>query len=201
MSELPSKGWLRGEDGHKRCWWCGQDAQYQAYHDEEWGQPVHDDRLLFEKLCLEGFQAGLSWITILRKREAFRDCFEGFEVARVARFTKRRVEKLLGDARIVRHRGKIEAAIHNAKLVPALCEDFGSLDAFFWSFKPARHRRPKDHADAIARTTSEEAKACSKLLKKRGFKFVGPTTMYAFQQSMGIVDDHVRGCEFSGSRF
>lgn len=200
MQEGAQKGWIRGADGRKRCWWCGEDAQYQDYHDTEWGVPVHDDRLLFEKLCLEGFQAGLAWITILRKREAFRECFEDFEITRVARFTKRRVEKLLGDARIVRHRGKIEAAIHNAKLVPALREEYGSLDEFFWSYQPAKHRRPKNHAEASARVTSDEAKACSKLLKKRGFKFVGPTTMYAFMQSMGIVNDHVVGCEFGGAR-
>ncbi|MCA8972850.1 MAG: DNA-3-methyladenine glycosylase I, partial [Planctomycetes bacterium] len=163
-------------------------------HDDEWGKPVHDDQRLFEKLCLEGFQAGLSWITILRKRDAFRRAFDDFEIERVARFGEKRVLKLLADASIVRHRGKIEATIGNAARALDLIREHGSLDAFFWSFTPASHARPVDGDEARSRTTSDAAKACAKTLAKRGFRFVGPTTMYAFLQSMGIVDDHIVGC-------
>lgn len=188
------RGVHAGADGVVRCWWCGDDPAYQAYHDREWGRPVHDDRQLFEKLCLEAFQAGLAWITILRKRAAFREVFENFEIARVARFTARRVDELLLDARIVRHRGKIEAVIGNAGRALELEREHGSLDAYFWSFRPENHGLVTTLAEARARSTSPEATACAKDLRKRGFRFVGPTTLYAFQQSMGIVNDHLVDC-------
>jgi DNA-3-methyladenine glycosylase I len=179
-----------------RCWWCGEDELYVAYHDREWGFPVADDRRLFEKICLEGFQAGLSWLTILRKREAFRAAFANFDAARVARFTVHDVERLLGDAAIVRHRGKIESAINNAQRAAELATEFGSLAAYFWRWEPARGSRPaKLTRDALATmATSPEAIALSKDLKRRGWSFVGPTTIYAFMQAMGLVNDHVHGC-------
>jgi DNA-3-methyladenine glycosylase I len=182
----------RGADGRMRCWWCGDDPGYVRYHDEEWGVPVRDDVRLFEKLSLEGFQAGLNWLTILRKREAFRAAFAGFEPAKVARFGARDVRRLLGDARIVRHRGKIEAVISNARCYPALCAEAGSLAAFVWGFRPAVRAAPKRIADIPA--VVPESAALSKALKARGWRFVGPTTMYAFFQAMGLVDDHVAGC-------
>jgi DNA-3-methyladenine glycosylase I len=165
---------VRGSDGIARCFWAGDDPLYQRYHDEEWGVPTHDDQLLFEKICLEGFQAGLSWITILRKRENFRRAFRDFDFARVARFTSRDVTRLLKDAGIVRHRGKIESTINNAKRAVELKREHGSLDAYFW-----RWNDPKE----LARD-----------LKSRGWTFVGPTTVYAFMQAMGIVNDHGEGC-------
>ena len=178
------------EDGQSRCAWCeapGFEA-YRHYHDTEWGFPVTDERRLFEKLCLEGFQSGLSWRTILAKREAFRAAFAGFDPARVAAFDDADVQRLLGDAGIVRHRGKIEAAIHNARLVPALREEFGSLAAFFWGFEEAAA------AEAPVRGESETSRRLSKTLRARGFKFVGPTTCYAFMQAMGLINDHAPGC-------
>jgi DNA-3-methyladenine glycosylase I len=170
----------------------------RAYHDQEWGRPVHDDRLLFEKLCLEGFQAGLSWATILRKRDSFRRAFHGFDLQRVARFGPRDVERLLRDASIVRHRGKIESVANNARRALALIEERGSLAAHVWSFRPAPDRRPRGHdpAAVAARTTSAEAKALAADLKARGWTFVGPTTVYAFFQAMGLVNDHVERCAF-----
>jgi DNA-3-methyladenine glycosylase I len=184
---------LVGDDGHARCRWCGTDPLYVAYHDDEWGRPVHDDTRLFEKLCLEGFQAGLAWITILRKREAFREAFAGFDMATVAAFDEADVERLLGDAGIVRHRGKITAAISNAERALALIDEVGSLDAHLWSFAPeSRPARLATFAELPA--TSPESVALSKDLKARGWRFVGPTTVYAFMQSMGMVDDHVAGC-------
>jgi len=179
-----------------RCWWCGEDELYVAYHDREWGFPVADDRRLFEKICLEGFQAGLSWLTILRKREAFRAAFANFDAARVARFTMRDVERLLGDAAIVRHRGKIESAINNAQRAGELAAEFGSLAAYFWRWEPDQSSRPaKVTRDALATmATSPESIALSKDLKRRGWSFVGPTTIYAFMQAMGLVNDHVHGC-------
>lgn len=183
---------LTGDDGRARCSWCGTDPLYVAYHDDEWGRPVHDDQRLFEKLCLEGFQAGLAWITILRKRPAFREGFADFAIDVVAEFTDADVERLLADAGIVRHRGKITAAIGNARAAQELIADVGSIDAHVWSFAPDRDGRPPTFGQIPASTP--ESTALSKDLKKRGWRFVGPTTVYAFMQSMGIVDDHVQGC-------
>ncbi|CAG2149623.1 DNA-3-methyladenine glycosylase I [Cupriavidus plantarum] len=180
----------------QRCSWCGTIEDYCHYHDNEWGFPVDDDRRLFEKLCLEGFQSGLSWLTILRKREAFRKAFANFDIRKVARFDERDVERLLGDAGIVRHRGKIEAAINNAQRALELLETEPSLAAYFWRFEPKPATRPKKitREALAAMTTSPESIALSKDLKKRGWKFVGPTTMYALMQAMGLVNDHVEGC-------
>ena len=174
---------------------------YVAYHDREWGFPVADDSRLFEKICLEGFQAGLSWRTILNKREAFRAAFAAFDVERVARYTARDVTRLLGDAGIVRHRGKIESAINNAKRARETAAEFGSLAAYFWGFEPASHSRPRKLTREVlaGMTTSPEAVALSKDLKKRGWTFVGPTTVYAFMQAMGLVNDHVEGCAARGA--
>ena len=178
----------------KRCWWCGDDPLYVAYHDHEWGRPVHDDRALFEKLCLEGFQAGLSWITILRKRERFREVFAGFDPEAVAAFGPADVERLLTDAGIVRNRAKIEATIGNARATLAI----DSLDALVWSYAPAAGPAPQGPGDIPAQTA--ESTALSKELLRRGFRFVGPTTVYAFMQSMGLVNDHVAGCAFRSAR-
>lgn len=179
-----------GEDGVARCAWVGDDAEYRRYHDEEWGVPLHGDRALFEKLSLEGFQAGLSWITILRKRPRFREVFEGFDPERIAAFGDADVERLMADAGIIRNRAKILATISNARLVLEM--DAGELDALMWSFAPATWPRPAAFADVAAVTP--ESLAMSKALRKRGFRFVGPTTMYALMQSAGMVDDHVEGC-------
>jgi len=179
-----------------RCWWAGADPIYIGYHDREWGFPVRDDRRLFEKICLEGFQAGLSWRTILGKREAFRAGFANFEFERVARFTQRDIERLVADAAIVRHRGKIESARNNAQRALDLVQEFGSLAAYFWRFEPAASSRPKRLTrDVLAgMPTSAESIALSKDLKRRGWTFVGPTTVYAFMQAMGLVNDHVHDC-------
>jgi len=183
-----------------RCWWCGTDPLYVRYHDEEWGRPVTDDRRLFEKVCLEGFQAGLSWLTILRKRDNFRRGFAEFDIDRVARFTSRDVARLLKDEGIVRHRGKIESTINNAKRARELSDDFGSLATYFWQWQPAPDSRPKRLTRELLATmsTSPESIALSKDLRKRGWTFVGPTTIYAFMQAMGLVNDHVEGCFVSG---
>jgi DNA-3-methyladenine glycosylase I len=183
-----------------RCWWCGTDPLYVQYHDEEWGKPVTDDRRLFEKVCLEGFQAGLSWLTILRKRENFRDAFAGFDIDRVARFTARDVTRLLGDEGIVRHRGKIESTINNAQRAIELREECGSLSDYFWRWKPDAAARPRRITRETLKemATTPESTALSKDLRKRGWTFVGPTTIYAFMQAMGLVNDHVEGCDFSG---
>lgn len=179
-----------GDDGLPRCGWAASDAEYQRYHDEEWGRPLHEERALFEKLCLEGFQAGLSWITILRRRPAFRAAFAGFDVETVAAFTEDDVERLLADERIIRHRGKITATIGNARTTLALGE---SLAELIWSFAPARRPAPlRDLAEVPAITP--ESSALSKELRSRGYRFVGPTTMYALMQSSGLVNDHVLGC-------
>jgi DNA-3-methyladenine glycosylase I len=180
----------------RRCAWCGDDPLYVDYHDREWGFPVADDRRLFEKICLEGFQSGLSWRTILGKREAFRAGFAGFDIERVARFTARDVTRLLKDAGIVRHRGKIESTINNAKRARETAEEFGSLAAYFWQFEPKPASRPRKLTREVlaAMTTSAEAVALSKDLKKRGWTFVGPTTVYAFMQAMGLVNDHIHEC-------
>ncbi|MDR6538138.1 DNA-3-methyladenine glycosylase I [Variovorax soli] len=190
------QGLFTGEDGALRCRWCESTTAYQHYHDNEWGFPVTDDRRLFEKLCLEGFQAGLSWLTILNKREAFRSAFAQFDAERVARFGPKDVERLLGDAGIVRHRGKIESAINNAQRVLALREQFGSLAVYAWRFEPDPASRPRrmTHEALRTMTTSPESVAMSKDLKKRGWSFVGPTTVYAFMQAMGLVNDHIEDC-------
>ena len=193
--EMAARGLRVYADGATRCEWAGADDTYRDYHDTEWGYPVDDDRRLFEKICLEGFQAGLSWITILRKRENFRRAFQGFDFERVARFNRRSVARLLGDAGIVRHRGKIESAVNNAKRACELRDERGSLAAYFWSFEPER-RRPKRMTYARLRETTEskESVALSRDLKRRGWSFIGPTTAYAFMQAMGLVDDHIDGC-------
>jgi DNA-3-methyladenine glycosylase I len=185
-----------GEDGVARCWWGASHPAYLPYHDREWGFPSRDDRHLFEKLCLEGFQAGLSWLTILRKRENFRRAFADFDAVRVARFDGRRVERLLTDPGIIRHRGKIESAIHNARRALELREAFGSLAAYLWGFEPPASERPRrfTRAALLRLTETPTSRALSKDLKARGFRFVGPTTLYAFMQSVGLVNDHVEGC-------
>jgi DNA-3-methyladenine glycosylase I len=182
--------------GEGRCWWPGEDELYIRYHDNEWGRPVTDDRRLFEKICLEGFQSGLSWITILRKRENFRKAFKDFDPAVVARFGARDVQRLLKDAGIIRHRGKIESTINNAKRALELIDEQGSLAAYFWSWEPAAASRPKKLTHAALKTMSitEQSTALSKDLKKRGWTFVGPTTCYAFMQAMGLVNDHIDEC-------
>ncbi len=188
------KSSLHRIEGVARCRWAGADPLYLAYHDHEWGRPNADDTRLFEKLVLEGFQSGLSWLTILRKRERFRKVFRGFDPASVARFRERDVERLLADAGIVRHRGKIEAAIHNATAARAVQREFGSLAAYLWSFAPhpERLRAPRT-LRAVPSTTPESARLAADL-RRRGFRFVGPTTVYAFMQAMGFVNDHVVGC-------
>jgi DNA-3-methyladenine glycosylase I len=180
-----------------RCWWCGTDPLYVRYHDEEWGTPVTDDDRLFEKICLEGFQSGLSWLTILRKRDNFREAFAGFDFDRVARFNGRDVNRLLRNEGIVRHRGKIVSTINNAKRARELRAEFGSLAAYFWRWEPNPAARPKSVTrDALTgMSTTPESIALSKDLKKRGWTFVGPTTVYAFMQAMGLVNDHVEGCD------
>ena len=196
MARTSREGLAPGPDGKLRCIWGVSTPDYVDYHDREWGFPVKDDRRLFEKLCLEGFQAGLSWLTILRKREAFRRAFAGFDPAKVARFGARDVTRLLGDAGIVRHRGKIESTVNNAARALEVIEERGSLSAYVWSFVPAAGERPKvmTHAALLAMTTSPTSIALSKDLKRRGWTFVGPTTVYAFMQAMGLVDDHLEGC-------
>jgi DNA-3-methyladenine glycosylase I len=189
-----AEGLLRHTDGIVRCSWCGDDPLYVHYHDTEWGSPVVDDVRLFEKLSLEGFQAGLSWITILRKRENFRAAFAGFEPSRVARFGARDITRLLGDAGIVRHRGKITSVIDNARRYEGLCTEFGSLAAFIWGFRPEPSERPKRVVRGSIPTATASSLAMSKALKLRGWRFVGPTTMYALFQAMGLVNDHLEGC-------
>ncbi|HSG08601.1 MAG TPA: DNA-3-methyladenine glycosylase I [Longimicrobiales bacterium] len=182
-----------------RCFWVRNAADdYVHYHDHEWGYPVGDDHRLFEKICLEGFQSGLSWLTILRKRENFRTAFAEFDYARVARFGPKDVERLLGDAGIVRHRGKIEATLNNAARACGMADEFGSVAAYFWRFEPSAAYRPEKLTEAVLRTmaTTPESVALSKDLKKRGWRFVGPTTVYAFMQAMGLVNDHTHDCAF-----
>ena len=185
-------GVVIGTDGVGRCWWGESTDDYRAYHDSEWGYPVADDVRLFEKLSLEGFQAGLSWLTILRKRPAFRAAFAGFDFNAVARFGDGDVERLLGDAGIVRHRGKIEAVINNAKRAVELVEAEGSLAHYVWGFEPPERPRALTRTEMPA--TTPESTALSKDLKRRGWRFVGPTTVYAFMQAMGLVNDHLAGC-------
>ena len=177
----------------ERCGWAGTDAEYVRYHDEEWGRPVTDDRRLFEKLCLEGFQSGLSWLTILRKRPRFREQFHDFDIARVARMDAADVERLLQDPGIVRHRGKIESTINNAQRTQAIAAEYGSFAAYIWQFEPAAEASPVAGQPLPAHTPASAA--LSKDLRKRGFSFVGPTTCYAFMQSMGLVNDHAPHCD------
>ena len=187
---------LPGPDGRPRCFWGVSAPEYVPYHDEEWGYPTADDRRLLEKVCLEGFQSGLSWLTILRKRPAFRRAFASFDLDEVARFGARDVARLLADAGIVRHRGKIESTINNARRALSLREEFGSLAGYFWRFEPDPATRPRRLTWEALRgmTTSPESVALSKDLRRRGFTFVGPTTLYAFMQAVGIVNDHLHGC-------
>lgn len=181
---------IPGPDGRARCRWCGAAPEFLAYHDTEWGFPVDDDRRLFEKLSLEGFQSGLSWRTILAKRENFRAAFHNFDFHRIARFTRRDLDRLLKDAGIVRHRGKIEAVVNNARQTRELVKREGSLAAFVWRYEPDR----KQLAEPQTASISAESLALSKDLKQRGWKFVGPTTVYAFMQAMGLINDHVADC-------
>lgn len=196
MAERLKKGLIRGEDGHVRCFWPGELPDYIAYHDNEWGLPVADDQRLFEKICLEGFQSGLSWLTILRKRENFREAFSDFDFTRIAKYGKRDVEKLVKNAGIIRHRGKIESTINNAKRAMEMADAYGSLGAYFWQHEPDPANRPKklDHKTLRTLGKTPESIALSKDLKKRGWSFVGPTTAYAFMQAMGMVNDHIEGC-------
>ncbi|HWD74161.1 MAG TPA: DNA-3-methyladenine glycosylase I [Solirubrobacteraceae bacterium] len=184
-----------GEDGVARCWWADSTPEYRAYHDTEWGFPVADDVRLFEKLSLEGFQAGLSWLTILRKREAFRAAFAGFAFADVARFGEDDVERLLADAGIVRHRGKIEAVINNARRAVELVAAEGSLAHYVWGFEPPTRTGGLDRAGLAALDATGESRALAGSLKRAGWRFVGPTTVYAFMQAMGLVNDHLDGCD------
>ncbi len=196
MAAAPPQGLVPDDQGQLRCWWCGNDPLYRRYHDEEWGFPVTDDQRLFEKICLEGFQSGLSWLTILRKREGFRRAFADFDFHRIARFRAGKADRLMQDAGIVRHRGKIESTLSNAKRAVELVDEVGSLAAYFWRFEPTPQQRPR----RITKRTltqappAEQAKALAKDLKSRGWSFVGPTTAYAFMQAMGLVDDHLEGC-------
>ena len=183
------KNIIKGEDGKKRCKWSSTTSEFINYHDKEWGFPVDDDHRLFEKICLEGFQSGLSWRTILSKRENFRKAFKNFDFKKVSRFNQKDIARLLDNEGIVRHKGKIEAVINNAKMAQLIVKEYGSLASYFWSFEPKKRlSSPK------LVSTSPESIALSKDLKKRGWKFVGPTTVYAFMQAMGLVDDHAKGC-------
>jgi DNA-3-methyladenine glycosylase I len=179
-------------DGHRKCRWPVGDALYEHYHDTEWGRPLHGDAALYEKIALEGFQAGLSWITVLRKREAFRRAFSGFDPEIVAGFGERQIRRMLADAGIIRHRGKIESAINNAERALEAIDEFGSLASLVWGFAPRRWTAPRSFADIVAVT--EHSGDLSKELKRRGWSFVGPTTMHAFMQSVGMVNDHLVGC-------
>lgn len=180
----------KADDGKLRCHWCSFAPEFPAYHDAEWGFPIDDDQRLFEKLSLEGFQSGLSWRTILAKRESFRRAFHNFDFDRVARFTEKDVARLLQDAGIIRHRGKIEAVINNAQRAKELVKQEGSLAGFIWRYEPAVGKSPEPQTAS----TSDESLALSKELKKRGWKFVGPTTVYAFMQAMGLINDHATEC-------
>ncbi len=188
-------GIVAGDDGVRRCAWASGDPLYRRYHDEEWGRPVKDDTRLYEKLCLEGFQSGLSWLTILRKRDNFRAAFRGFDIPTVASFTDADIERLVGDAGIVRHRGKIVSTVNNARRALDLQQEAGSLAAFVWRYEPDPASRPTSftRADVVPKTA--ESTALSKALLKRGWSFVGPTTVYAFMQAMGLVNDHFTGCD------
>jgi len=194
----PNNSLITGADNKARCWWCGDDPLYVRYHDEEWGKPVYDNVRLFEKICLEGFQAGLSWLTILRKRENFRAAFADFDYHEVAKYGEKEVEVLLQNTGIIRHRGKIKATINNAERAIELIKEQGSLADYFWDFKPEKntyistYTQPTNRSDIPTQT--KESRALSKDLKRRGWRFVGPTTCYAFMQAMGLVNDHINGC-------
>ncbi len=192
---MSEDGIVVGEDRVARCWWADSAPEYRAYHDTEWGFPVSDDVRLFEKLSLEGFQAGLSWLTILRKRPAFRRAFAGFEFERIARFGDGDVARLLADAGIVRHRGKIEAVINNARRAVELVQTEGSLARYVWRFEPDARTGRLDRAGLAELGLTAESTALAKDLKRRGWRFVGPTTVYAFMQAMGLVNDHLDGCD------
>jgi DNA-3-methyladenine glycosylase I len=194
--DMIAEGLIRGDDGLDRCFWHGGLEDYRLYHDEEWGRPVTDDVRLFEKICLEGFQSGLSWLTILRKRENFRAAFAGFDFHQVARFGDDDIARCLADAGIIRHRGKIVSTINNARRAIDLQTEFGSLSRYFWSYEPVVSERPPrmDYATLRANPTSPTSIRLSRDLKKRGWSFVGPTTVYAFMQAMGLVNDHIEGC-------
>ena len=198
MTQEPSSesGLKPGSDGRPRCFWHGSLPDYEAYHDHEWGRPVADDTRLFEKICLEGFQSGLSWLTILRKRENFREAFHGFDLEKVAAMGETDIERLVQDAGIIRHRGKIASTINNARRAIELVEAEGSLASYFWRREPGPQDRPAEMTYAVLRTLGKtpESTAISKDLKKRGWSFVGPTTVYAFMQAMGLVNDHIEGC-------
>ncbi len=186
--------WIRtGADGIDRCWWAGNDGDYLAYHDDEWGRPTVDDTKLFEKICLEGFQSGLSWLTILRKRDNFREAFAGFDPETVARFGDGDVDRLLHDKGIVRHRRKIESTINNAGRAIEVVDEFGSLASYFWGFEPSAPEGERGEEFPLPATTPTST-ALARDLKKRGWSFVGPTTAYAFMQAMGLVNDHLPGC-------
>ena len=191
-------GLMTGRDGHCRCWWSGDKADYRDYHDVEWGVPVADDQRLFEKICLEGFQSGLSWLTILRKRENFRAAFSSFDYRQVALYNDADIERLVRDKGIVRHRKKIESVVNNAKRACELVEETGSLSAYFWQYEPQDSERPTsfDYETLMKLGKTPASIAMSKDLKKRGWSFIGPTTAYAFMQAMGMVNDHVEGCEW-----
>jgi DNA-3-methyladenine glycosylase I len=193
---VPARGLSFDRDGRHRCAWCAADDGYRAYHDTEWGRPVADDRTLFEKICLEGFQSGLSWLTILRKRENFRKAFAHFDAATVAAFTEADVARLVGDAGIIRHAGKIRSTINNAARALELKAEFGTLAACIWRYEPDPASLPKSFDwDSLRReTTSPQSIALSKDLKKRGWSFVGPTTCQAFLQAMGLLNHHIDGC-------
>ena len=195
-TDIPADGLILGSDLLTRCFWGSGSDDYRDYHDREWGRPVENDHRLFEKICLEGFQSGLSWLTILRKRENFRAAFQGFDFRQVAQFDQHDVTRLLGDAGIVRHRGKIESTINNARRACELADEAGSLAAYFWNWEPDPATRPARFtwAELRERSQTPESKALSKDLKKRGWSFVGPTTVYAFMQAMGLVNDHLDGC-------
>lgn len=194
------EGITQGEDGVARCSWGASPDEYARYHDEEWGRPVTQDTRLFEKICLEGFQSGLSWLTVLRKRENFRNAFAGFDIDRVAAFGEADVERCLADAGIIRHRGKIASTINNARRAQELKAEFGTLAHYFWSHEPSPAERPEvvDRKSLMENPTTPASVRLSKDLKKRGWTFVGPTTIYAFMQAMGLVNDHLEGCACRG---
>ncbi len=195
MNNTP-KGLITDPNGQLRCWWHGGYEDYLTYHDQEWGHPVADDRTLFEKICLEGFQSGLNWLMILRKRENFRAAFKEFEFDVIAEFMVEDVERLLQDSGIVRHRKKIESVINNARRAREMVSEFGSLSTYFWQYEPSQTNRPStfDYDTLSKISQTPESKAMSKDLKKRGWSYVGPTTAYAFMQAMGMVNDHLEGC-------
>ncbi len=194
MTDWQTIGSAEGDDRRRRCGWCLQSPDYVAYHDQEWGRVVFDDVRIYEKLCLEGFQSGLSWLTILRKREGFRRAFCGFDPSQVASFTEHDIARLVGDASIVRHRGKIEATIANARATLEVQAKVGSLAALVWSFEPPRKGRPVPRALGDLPSITPESTALSKALRRYGFRFIGPTTAYAAMQSLGLVNDHLHGC-------